>query len=244
MDWESDSVHNHPTKTPITVDSRNQVFSRNFKCTVSQTKSENMISELPPTIGNGHRKEITIESPNPILVTRNRVRNRTDNNQSNQILQEVEVKKKEPDKLKYLSIWGLDEQSKNKVWELLQSWLLDKSQSILDIRRIEQRKNRRIRYDIDLKSTDLNSILKVIRSYSKAWKIYVRENINYSSRQKSLPKEPEWQQSIQKDVEGIFKFATWNIHSINNKEKEIELFIDRENIAILAIQETWRYANN
>jgi len=146
------------------------------------------VSELSPTSGDGDGRESKTESPclKPFIKTR--IENKTYSSQLNQNLQAMGVKEKESYSDRCFCIWGLDEKSKSKVWELLQSWLQEKSQSILSLSRVERSKYGRTRFDIVCEGIDANSIFEKICSYSKGWKIFVRENMYYFLRQKSLPK--------------------------------------------------------
>ena len=245
-DRESDSANSHPTKTPITVYSRNQISSQyKLKYTVTRTNSETLLSESPPTDGSKDPRESPRGNSHLIPFANIGLRNKIDNIfEPNQILQNMRVEEEEDSNRKWICIWGLDEQTIHKVWELLQSWLQDRYKYILDVRRIEQRIHERIRYDVCCVSTEFFSILNVTHSCSKEWKIFAKESLPFLLRKKkSQPKEFECQKTIRKDPVVKVKFATWNIRSINKRRNEIEYFFDVENIAVLAIQETWRFEN-
>ena len=117
------------------------------------------------------------------------------------------------------------------------------------VSRVVQRGDRRFRFDIFVSAgiRSENVFKRLVRAQkTQGW--LVRKHRSWEQRQRlrrlrgaaANPNVPANLRNHQIQPKGSLKFCTWNIQSVVNKRPELELFLRRSHMAVLALQETAR----
>jgi exonuclease III len=142
---------------------------------------------------------------------------------------------------KRLCLWPTEMISIQNCWAKVREILNggDLGDCILKIVEVRQTENQK-RFDIWVNRRRWPEVLAVLRRAKHQHRWWVRAHKHYMERlRESRMGVPQRTPGGHRKV-GSLKIATWNINSIASKRQELELYLSRSGVRLLALQETWR----
>ena len=140
-----------------------------------------------------------------------------------------------------LCVWPRDRISVNRMWHLVREKLSPHGDRVCKIAQVNQPRDV-LRYDIYVKAVHLTWTFRRLRRQAQSVNWFIKRHQSFWVRRLQRVREPLTLDREPQSHNRV-KVSTWNIHSSSQKREEIAMYAQKNDIGVLALQETWRKAN-
>ena len=132
-----------------------------------------------------------------------------------------------------ICIWGVGHLRPNQVRQRI-SWTVGVRRDTHIVRLARRSQRYTTRYDLYVKSDAVKGILRCMRreAHRAGWR--VKEHLCRCRRSKKGEGQPRARRAKPSML------ASWNVHGLKSKRADVEYFLQKEHVAVLALQETLR----
>ena len=139
-----------------------------------------------------------------------------------------------------LCVWPKDRISINRIWHAVRHELHPHGERVGKIAQINQ-PGGILRYDVYVEAEHLTWVYRRLKRQAPILRWMIKHHQHFWERRLQRERVPT---TLMNSSESRFqisaKMGTWNIHSIAEKRNELGMYLHKNGIDILALQETWR----
>ena len=174
------------------------------------------------------------------------VENRVDLDEEEQVMAErysILPRVREIDGCRCMCVWPKDRISIQRIWHIVKQELSTHGDRnmVCKIAQINQ-PGSVVRYDIYVERRNFHLVYSRLRRRANVLRWLVKRHQHFWTRRLNRSRSEHNAPNAVRDFRfsTLSKVATWNIHSITEKRNEVGMYLQKEGIDVLALQETWR----
>lgn len=138
-----------------------------------------------------------------------------------------------------LCIWPKDRISIQRMWLIVKQALRPHGDRVRKIYEVNQ-PGRVVRFDIYVERRNYAWLCRGLRAQAGRLRFMVKRDEKFWVRRTKRVRTPLVVVDRELQPQSRVKIASWNIHSIAEKRDEVGMYLHKNGVEVLALQETWR----